>query len=92
MTLAIQAPITRDPGAMTLPIGRPHDASENFGRWPHVPGDHNRTDHANVGRHRIIVKSKQRRAAPVSSIPRRAVCPARKRVSTWTNCRPAGDN
>ena len=39
MTLAIQGPITRDPGPMTLAIGWPHDPGENVGRWPHVPGD-----------------------------------------------------
>src|SRR3954462_677969 len=39
MTLAIQGPITRDPGPMTLAIRWPHDPGENVGRWPHVPGD-----------------------------------------------------
>jgi len=39
MTLAIQDPITRDPGPMTLAIGWPHDPGENCRRWPHDPGD-----------------------------------------------------
>ena len=37
MTLAIQGPITRDPGPMTLAIQWPHDPDENVSRWPHVP-------------------------------------------------------
>ena len=39
MTLAIQSPITRDPGPMTLAIGWPHDPGENAVPWPHGPGD-----------------------------------------------------
>ena len=39
MTLAIQGPITRDPGPITLAKRWPHDPGENVGRWPHVPGD-----------------------------------------------------
>ena len=39
MTLAIQGPITRDPGPMTLAIHWPHDPGENVDPWPHVPGD-----------------------------------------------------
>ena len=43
MTLAIQGPITRDPGPMTLAKRWPHDPGENVGRWPHVPGDRQTT-------------------------------------------------
>jgi hypothetical protein len=42
MTLAIQGPITRDPGPMTLAIRWPHVPGENVGSWPHVPGDRQR--------------------------------------------------
>jgi hypothetical protein len=45
MTLAIQDPITRDPGPMTLAIRWPHDPGENADPWPHGPGDrHFRVD------------------------------------------------
>src|SRR4051812_37324685 len=37
--LAIQGPITRDPGPMILAIGWPHPPGEIAGRWPHGPGD-----------------------------------------------------
>jgi hypothetical protein len=42
MTLAIQGPITRDPGPKTLAKRWPHDPGENVRRWPHVPGDRQR--------------------------------------------------
>ena len=48
MTLAIQGPITRDPGPMTLAIQWPHPPGENAGRWPHVPGDRHRISRKTV--------------------------------------------
>jgi hypothetical protein len=39
MTLAIQGPITRDPGPMAMAIHWPHPSDENVDPWPHVPGD-----------------------------------------------------
>jgi hypothetical protein len=38
MTLAIQGPVTRETGPMTLAIGWPYDPGEKAYRWPHVPG------------------------------------------------------